>query len=288
MQHELFFVSSAPLMSPQAAFDHYFEGRANYKVTRGLARYENDDTGVGFTFDCTGETVVAPGTPRPWARFIVELLRPSFFAEEATREIEPFVRHFESGVLDVPGAPPAPYSPATFLRNWHAASRTEYARAQAAAEQSGVPLSRMSRAALTSAWRWNFHRRVLQSHEGDGLFVPRIWFLRTGGGMATSVIWPEAMAARVPQVDYVIFSRGAFAPPRRGSSDVVLVPWEQVIETIKGSAAYDSLGVSWRVVEPEMLDALGTVISTVTATKQLPDLVPLDTVLDVEGFPEQD
>ena len=35
---------------------------------------------------------VAPGTPKPWARFMVETLRPSFFPEEATREIEPFVK----------------------------------------------------------------------------------------------------------------------------------------------------------------------------------------------------
>ena len=289
MQHELFFISSGALMSPEAAFEHYFAGRPHYKVTKGTARYENDDTGVEFTFDCTAEPVIPPGSPRPWARFIIELLRPSFFAEEATREIEPFVKHFQSTVLTVADPAPASYSPALFLRGWQDASRVEYARAQAAATQSGVPLSRMPRQALMSAWRWNYHRRVLQAHEGDVLFVPRIWFLRTEQGMSTSVIWPEAMAARVPQVDHLIFSRGAFAvrKKRRGHSDVALVRWDAVIETFKTSAAYDSLSVSWRVVDADMLDALAEVIATIPATRHLPDLVPLDSVLDEEAFDEE-
>lgn len=288
MRYELFFVTSGPVTAPQVAFEHYFEKRELYKVGRGTARYENTDTGVGFTFDCTAEPLVAPRIERPWARFIIELLRPSFFPEEATREIEPFVRHFESKVLETPGDPPVAYSPAVFLRSWHQASRTAYGRASEAAAQQQVPLSRLPRRELLAAWQWNYHRRVLQAHEGDGLFVPRIWFLRTPEGMATSVIWPEAMAARVPQVDYVIFSRGAFVTGSgRKRSDVALVSWDDVAPTIKGSAAYDSLSVSWRVTDPDMLTELGTVVSRMPPTPNLPDLVPLDTVLDAEGFPDE-
>jgi hypothetical protein len=287
MRYEIFFVSSGPMTSPQVAFEHYFEKRPLYKVGRGTARYENTDTGVRFAFDCTAEPVVPPGAQRPWARFMIELLRPSFFPEEATREIEPFVRHFETRVLDEPGLPPIPYSPATFLRGWHEASRREYEQALVTAEEQGVPLSRMSRKELLAAWQWNYHRRVLQSHEGDGLFVPRIWFLRTAGGMSTSVIWPEAMAARVPQVDFVIFSRGAFAgsgdAPVEGA-DVALVQWDAVAPAIQGSAVYDSLSMSWRVTEPAMLKELGELVTRVPSTPRLPDVVPLDTVLDEEGF----
>jgi len=86
-------------------------------------------------------------------------------------------------------------------------------------------------------------------------------------------------------VDYVIFSRGAFVTDRgRGRSDVALVRWDDVAPTIKGSAAYDSLSVSWRVTDPEMLSGLGHLVSRVPPTPNLPDLVPLDTVLDAEGF----
>src|SRR6188472_3063257 len=115
MRYELFFVSSSPMMSPQVAFEHYFEKREHFAVRRGTAQYENADTGVSFAFDCTAEPVVAPGTPRPWARFMIEVLRPSFFPEEATREIEPFIRHFEVRVLDQAGTVAVDYSPATFL-----------------------------------------------------------------------------------------------------------------------------------------------------------------------------
>src|SRR5215831_11432133 len=113
MRYELFFVSSNPMTSPQVAFEHYFEKRDLFTIRSGAAQYENADTGVSFAFDCTALPVVAPGAPRPWARFMIETLRPSFFPEEGTREIEPFVRHFEARVLDAPGADAVNYSPAS-------------------------------------------------------------------------------------------------------------------------------------------------------------------------------
>jgi hypothetical protein len=288
LRYELFFATSAPLASPQAAFERYFEKRPPYKNGRGVARYENADTGVGFTFDCTSEPLATPGSARPWARFTIELLRPSFFPEEATREIEPFVRHFESRVFEVPGAEPAEYSPAGFRRAWHDASRRAYEEALQTARQAGVTLSRMPRRALHAAWQWNYHRQGLQTHEGDALFVPRIWFLRSGEEMSTSIIWPEAMAARVPQVEYVLFSRGAFEhDASSGRSDVALVSWDTVAPAFSGSTCYDSLSVSWRVTDPEMLASLAKVVSSTPPTRKLPDLVPLDTVLDEEGFPEE-
>jgi hypothetical protein len=292
MRYEIFFVSFNAMTSPQVAFEHYFEKRPLYRTGHGTALYENADTGVSFAFDCTADPVVPPGTLHPWARFMIELLRPSFFPEEATREIEPFIRHFEARVLEAPGTPPVAYSPASFLRHWHDASRREYQQALATAERQRLPLSRMPRRALMAAWQWNYHRRVLQTHEGDGLFVPRIWFLRTNDRMATSVIWPEAMAARVPQVDFVIFSRGAFAADSEslaaGRADVALIPWDEVQPAIHGSAVYDSLSVSWRVTDPAMLEALADRVARAPSTPRLPDVVPLDTVLDDEGFPAPD
>jgi hypothetical protein len=289
MRYELFFVSSNPMTSPQVAFEHYFEKRDLFTIRDGVAQYENGDTGVSFAFDCTTSPVVAPGAPRPWARFMVETLRPSFFPEEGTREIEPFVRHFEARVLDAPGAGVVSYSPANFLRQWHDASRREYADALKIARESGHDLPRMPRRELLTAWQWNYHRRVLQTHEGDGLFVPRIWFLRSEGRMVTSLVWPEAMAARVPQVDYILFSRGAFAPQRAlRDPDVAFVPWDAVSGTIASSAAYDSLSLSWRVTDADMLAALARIVGAQPPARRLPDVVPLDAVLDEEGFPEDD
>lgn len=289
MRYELFFVSSNPMVSPQVAFEHYFEKRDFYTIGPGTVQYDNPDTGVSFAFDCTSQPVVAPGTPRPWARFMVELLRPSFFAEEATREIDPFVKHFEVNVLDKAGAAAVKYSPATVLREWHDASRGEYARALRAARASHVQLSRMPRHELLVAWTWNYHRRVLQSHEGDSLFVPRIWFLRTTDGMVTCMVWPEAMAARVPKVDYILFSRGAFAPDRALSEpEVAFVPWASVAPIISGAAAHDSLSISYRVTDHATLEELARVVAHQPPSKKLPDVVPLHTVLDDEAFPRED
>ena len=147
----------------------------------------------------------------------------------------------------------------------------------------------MPRHDLLVAWTWNYHRRVLQAHEGDGLFVPRIWFLRTTEGMVTCMVWPEAMAARVPKVDYILFSRGAFAPePALSEPQVAFVPWASIAPIISGSAAYDSLSISYRVTEAPMLEALARLVAHLPETRKLPDVIPLHTVLDDEAFPRDE
>ena len=286
MRYELLFVPSSAVVPNRAAFERYFAKRDNYAVKKGTARYTNEDTGVDFVFECSSETADGPSSrTRPWARFSLEFVRPSFFAEEATRELEPFTGQFGTTVIDPQNPSVTTYTTPALLKGWEAGNREAcgpYHRKGVADPRFTLPRSR-----LLATWQWNYRRKALQEGERDGLFVPKIWFIRTDERVATAVIWPDAMPMRAPQVDYVIFSRETLAP--RGlvgkRSDVAVVPWSQVSPLVTGDAFYDSPFVSWRVTDPFVLTGLAQTVHRLPGN-DMPALVPPDKVLDREGFAE--
>ena len=218
--------------------------------------------------------------------FSLALVRPSFFAEEGSIELSAFVAAFGPTLIQPGAQHVSEFSTTTFLRDWESRNRAAcglFTMQDAGAER---PLT-LPRSRLLAAWQWNYRRKMLQAKEGEGLFVPRVWFMRLPEGVGTSIVWPDAMAVRAPQVDRVIFSREALAPRTRlrgRRPDVAVVPWSTVAASITGSAFYDSLLVSWRVSDPKVLNALTHVVSTLRGTTEIPDLVADDKVLDREGF----
>ena len=282
MRYELQFVPSSAVVPNRAAFERYFSKRDNYAVKKGTARYTNEDTGVDFLFECS-ETSAPSSRDRPWARLLLAYVRPSFFAEEATREIEPFTTQFGTSVIDPQNPSVTTYRTPEFLRAWQAGNRD----ACGPYHGWGVsdPRLTLPRSRLLAAWQWNYRRKALQEGERDGLFVPKIWFIRTEDGVATGVIWPDAMPMRAPQVDYVIFSREMLAP--RGlvgrRSDVAVVSWSQISPMVTGDAFYDSPLVSWRVTDPLVLTGLAQIVQRLPGD-DMPAIVPPDKVLDREGF----
>jgi hypothetical protein len=144
----------------------------------------------------------------------------------------------------------------------------------------------LPRSTLLATWQWNYRRKALQREEGDGLFVPKVLFIHVNHGVATSVIWPDAMPIRAPKVDYVMFSRERLAP--RGlvghRSDVTVTPWREISQLVTGDAYYDSPLVSWRVTDPRILTGLARRVAGLTSASQMPPLLSPDKVLDREGF----
>ncbi|HEX5108127.1 MAG TPA: hypothetical protein VFV95_06760 [Vicinamibacterales bacterium] len=283
MRYELLFVPTSAVTPNRATFERYFSKRDNYAVTKGTARYTNEDTGVDFLFECLPETSGGPSSRQPWARFSLAYVRPSFFVEEATRELEPFTGQFGSSVVDLQNPAVTTFSTPALLKGWEAGNREAcgpYPRRNVADAPLTLPRSR-----LLAAWQWNYRRKALQEGERDGLFVPKIWFIRTNDTVATGVIWPDAMPLRAPKVDYVIFSREMLAP--RGlvgkRSDVAVVRWSQISPLVTGDAFYDSPLVSWRVTDPLVLTGLAQTVHRLPAN-EMPPLVPPDKVLDREGF----
>jgi hypothetical protein len=281
-RYELFFVSTEPVLPDRAAFERHFAQRERYAIDKGHAHYENQDTGVAFSFDIALNPPPPSGRPRAWARFVLDFVRPSFFAEEATKELDLFTSRFGRDVLDAGDAEHTSFSAPAFLRSWETGNRAALGPYRPATHGRMV----MPRGRLLAVWDWNFRRHALQSQEGGDVFVPRVWFIRMGNEIATSVIWPDAMAIRVPQVDQVIFSRDALAP--RGKlgrrPDVAVTPWRTIAASITGSAFYDSPLVSWRIVSSPVLIGLAQQVAALPGAGEMPEIVASQDVLDLEGF----
>lgn len=282
-RYQLSFVSLNALVPDRIAFERYFARRPHYVVQNGRATYLNDETGVGFSFESVAPPPTISGQPRTWARFTLDFMRPSFFAEEATRELEPFVEQFGAPVRDASDASHVSYSASAFLKAWELGNR-EVCGAYRGDTATDPPT--MVRSRLLSVWRWNYERSELQQSEGETVFVPRVWFVRVGNAVATAVIWPDATAIRAPQVDYVIFSRQPLegAPNADGRPDLVVLPWATVSSSITGSVFFESPLVSWRIVSRPVLTGLSELVGSHPSATELPAIVPSEGILDREGF----
>jgi hypothetical protein len=287
VQYELSLFPQRAVRPGRAAFERYFAARDNYTVRKGKARYDNEDTGVYFSFEFIADPPrLGVGREPPWATFRIDLFRPSFFAEEASHELTAFTTAFGPAVTEFGSADADSYTQTAFLRSWEMRNRRVCGPFPARVAPGDPPFA-MVRRRLLAVWQWNYRRKALQVEEGAGVFVPRVWFMRTDEGVATTIIWPDAMAVRAPRVDHVIFSRHALAPRRRlrgRRPDVAVVPWATIATSITGSAFYDSLLASWRVSDRRVLNALTEVVATLRGASDIPEFVPADKVLDREGF----
>jgi hypothetical protein len=250
-------------------------------VSRGRAQYDHEDTGVSFECTYAGG---GPGgdVPRPWAVFGLDLPRPSFFAEEATREVGAFAGAFGDAVLREGESAPRAYDVGEFLKAWEAATRTACAQVRAHAAPGDPPFA-MPRERLLTSWQWNYGRQALQQQEGD-TFVPRVWYIRTPSGAGTCVIWPEGVAVRVPQADCVIFHREELAPRTRlgRRPDIAVAPWSLIAGAITGPAFYDHQLANWRVTDERVLRGLMGLVVRLRGTTDMPEFLPPAAVVDAE------
>ena len=287
---------SGPGMTAEEFFD-YFSKRSNYEMNGKQAWYSNDDTGVYFSFEC--DTQIEPPSDWPeiaeegeeWvptvATFNLNLNRPSFFALEAAAEVEAFVSAFRLGVDDpqVSGMGRGPFVRERFIAGWTATN--EWACSAVRDETSSPPLI-YPRDRLQRIWRWNFRRKALQQELGDRIFVPKVSFAAVEGVARTFVVWPDAMASYVPEVDVVVLAREQFASWRwfRKSPEMLLAPWSAVASAV---ARYPVLPEPQPHVQLNYGAPPADLVQFVQAkwpriTKQNFAAVPQDSVLDAEYF----
>jgi hypothetical protein len=232
MSYDLQFCVRAGATAPTAGeLEAYFRGRPSYQLLQGSqAFYSNEDTGVYFTFDLgvsaeeAGEAEAAPpqdGLQAIPLSFNVNYMRPSIFGLEAESELTALVERFGLSVDDpqVHGMGRGAYSPAGFLAGWNAGNELGYramvAQVKQQAGSEGDLLDMVLPAAeLERCWRWNLQRNDLQRELGDDVFVPRVSFLHRDGAIKSFVVWGDAMAVALPDVDYLMLVRQQLAPRR--------------------------------------------------------------------------
>ncbi|MDD5260259.1 MAG: hypothetical protein PHD76_00260 [Methylacidiphilales bacterium] len=126
MSYDLYFTS--PKISREE-FTSYFRSRSSYEVSDQQALYQNQDTGVYFSFDYTESEPVDEGAIKSSAAFNLNFYRPHFFALEAVDEVTAFVEHFKFLIHDPQndGMENGPYSPEVFLKGWNHGNEFGYA-----------------------------------------------------------------------------------------------------------------------------------------------------------------
>jgi len=230
MSYDLF-LRSATSENSAAEFDRYFTRRPNFSMKNGQAWYQNEDTGVYFSFE-----LAAAGDETPsWAQFNVNYARPRFFIFEALSQVQSFVSTFGLTVHDpqIDGMGDGRFDPDGFIRGWEAGN--EAACLALAGSGHPRPLT-MPAELLNAAWQWNLGRQELQARMGEAVFVPQIMFVPSPVRALSAVVWSDAIPVLLPTVDVVFLYRDAYAPRRffRRKPDIAILKWDAVEPIVQG------------------------------------------------------
>jgi hypothetical protein len=276
MSYDLFFQTQFSRSSVD--FNQYFAGRPDFSIKNRQAWYQNEDTGVYFSFELAEDNEA----PRYWVQFNINYARPRFFILEALPHVESFVSTFALTIHDPQsdGMGDGPFKPDGFLRGWTAGNKVA---CLALAGRGHPPPPTMADDMLNAAWQWNAGRRGLQAQIGESVFVPRIMFVAGPVGVLTAAVWSDAIAVLLPTVDVVFLYRDAYAPRRlfRRKPDVAVLRWDALEPAVQGFRV-ESGPLSYRRLE---YASPPTLISTLfsQAVASVPDgVVAADSILESE------
>lgn len=217
MSYDLYFYRRDSSAIAEADFLSYFASREDYGRNGDPGFYENEDTGVYFSFHISDDrdSDDTDGHRPAAATFNINYFRPHIFGLEAEGELAAFVRHFDLTVDDpqLDGMGEGEYSREGFLAGWNAGNdfgyRSIVERSGSVAADHVLPTER-----IEACWRWNRARRQLQRQFGEQVFVPRIMFFADAGEPLSVSVWTDGIPIALPQVDAVLVLRDDLAPRR--------------------------------------------------------------------------
>ena len=269
----------------QDRFLSYFQSRAPYVVQGQQAWYENEDTGVYFSFET--HAAEAEGADADLAAaypvsFNMNFCRPSFFALEAEPELSRVIREFDFVALDPQTDGQGDYDPARFLSEWRAGNEFGYS-AMFGDPDRRPDVAALPRARLERIWRWNHARGQRQRELGDSIFVPRIMFFKDDPVVKPAVVWTDGIPRAFPsEVDAVVVYLNALAPKKffRRKETVARASWESIRPLIErfGRSDDEAIVGTYSTPPPEVVSFL----QSLTPTSQPLVGVNADSVLDAE------
>jgi hypothetical protein len=243
-------------------FDSYFGKRHHYKLNAGQAYYDNEETGVYFSFDWVDPAARADedGEFYP-AYFNLNYYRPSCFVLEAEGEVSAFVRAFDLVAHDpqMHGMGDGEYDAARLHTGWNAGNQSAY---DILLEEPDLrsDLQTLPTEAIRYVWRWNYGRETLQDSVGNTKFVPRIMLLEVEGRTGTAMVWPDGIPLVATPVDWLILSGDKLLQRRpEFEGGKRLLPWAEAMSIVGSFAKQRSdLVVTFDYDEapPEVFDKL--------------------------------
>jgi hypothetical protein len=285
VSYDLSFRSAEP---PSAdALRAWFDARPNYEVTEQQARYDDNESGVYWSFHFTGP-VEGDAVP---ITFDLNYFRPGYFGLAAASELTAFVEAFRLSVSDpqADGMGDGAYSAEGFLRGWNAGNASGH-RAILALHPDLAPAT-LPAAVNAGVWRWNQAREaymdLLGTIEMVCGFAPTVRRLRRGGEgrVYTAAIWGGGIEIALPEVDLVLALNEIGDTPR-------VIPLDALRELLADSPIREADhglaldGRTWRAgLRHWLVDPLSPTLKARLAREGEPwslEGVPPDQVLDAE------
>jgi len=226
---------------------NYFRGRRNMELEqdgKGLrVTYRNPLTSATclFTFNSDGLPHVSE---RPGEAFqnvqlscSIDYLRPSFYAYEATVEVDKLANELSLSVLN-PHSRKSPDTPdmyvaAEVLKDWQDANRAAIGEAL----KNGGAVSAVSPKYTGMLWKYLIVKQRIEEKLGQGVLVPDMVVMRAGGGTSarTTFKWEDAAPMALPPCQSVLIHRvrrkGIFGIGRKVEDGIAT--YEDVIDTMK-------------------------------------------------------
>ena len=294
MSYDLFFIKT-DLSHEQ--FASYFSGRSNYSLNGEQALYNNEDTGVYFSFDYSSEKPESEEEVDYCASFNINYFRPHFFALEAEPEVRSFVDKFGFKILDPQkdGIEGDAYSTQGFLHGWNAGNEFTF---ESCSRHESTPLGAYARPTdeLEAIWRWNYARKKYQQQLGEDIFAPKISFVLLNHKLLSTIIWTDAIPTLIPRVDLVGIYRMDLAPRRpqprrkylprrtlqRGKEDMCFASFDKVQPLIGKYEVQDYPLPAFLLDYPSPPDNILRFVKSLKAFKEKIDSVSMDQIVNAE------
>lgn len=178
--------------------------------------FENEDTGVYFSFDLN-EPDTDDNSSEPeeafeylytFISFNINFLRPDFFGREAFLFVGRFINDLDLYVVNPQSTENDDYplkpEMGELYQNWSKLNAKHSAHLYTELDLQYYP-----QPASDAIWQYNFDRAELQEELGDEYFVPKIFVLQTitDKHIITFCVWPDHLPIIVPKVDYFFIGR---------------------------------------------------------------------------------
>jgi hypothetical protein len=224
MSYDLFFCSCRQHTNLRQRFIDYFRARSNFIVEElesgdVQALYENESTGVYFTFDYNvpsleedDELELPAGYFDSGVTFNLNYNRPTFFAYEAMQHVEEFAKEFELLVVDYQnhetenGTLPKPCVADELIETWVKSNTW----AVGIFREEGVKVPYLPLEESLNVWRYVQARHQVEESLHEDIFVPRYFLFKKPDNdrVLRTIVWGGGIAQVFPPADYILVMKG--------------------------------------------------------------------------------
>lgn len=270
-----------------AEFTSYFKSRKRYRGSSPQVIYENEKTGVYFSFEHTravnqGEDV-DPNAPPSSITLVLNLIRPHIFALEAEPEIRALVDAFRFTVFDpqMEGMGTGAYQSEGFFRGWNVANKVGV---QVVLQQNKASLCTYPKEKLERIWKWNRWCEMLQEELQEDIFVPRISFLKKSGMAVSFIVWGDAIPTVIPEVDYILAVRKELAPKGlfKSGPDHCLLSFEEAGKALGSYLRHDFELPVYKLPAPKSPEEIRNYVRRLKPYAEKLEGWPMDKIIDQE------